>query len=34
MERFAEFMAKMIDKYGPKVLAQIEEEEREKNKTV
>lgn len=30
MERFAEFMARMIEKYGPKVLAEIEREEAEK----
>lgn len=30
MERFAEFMARMIEKYGKKVLAEIEKEETEK----
>lgn len=30
LERFAEFMARMIEKYGPKVLAEIEREEAEK----
>ena len=30
MECFAEFMAKMIEKYGQKVLAEIEKEENEK----
>lgn len=30
MERFAEFMARMIEKYGKKVLAEIEQEERER----
>lgn len=29
MERFANFMAEMIIKYGPKVLAEIEAEEKE-----
>jgi hypothetical protein len=27
MERFAEFMARMIEKYGRKVLAEIEKED-------
>lgn len=30
LERFAEFMARMIEKYGPKVLAEMEKEEAEK----
>lgn len=30
LERFAEFMARMIEKYGYKVLAEIEREEAEK----
>lgn len=30
LERFAEFMAKMIEKYGHKVLAEMEREEAEK----
>ena len=30
LERFAEFMARMIEKYGHKVLAEIEREEAEK----
>lgn len=35
MERFANFMAEMILKYGPKVLAEIEaEEERKKRRIV
>lgn len=32
LERFAEFMARMIEKYGRKVLAKIEEEEKERQK--
>lgn len=32
MERFAEFMARMIEKYGKKVLAEIEKEEAEQQK--
>ena len=30
LERFAEFMARMIEKYGHKVLAEMEREEAEK----
>lgn len=30
LERFAEFMARMIEKYGHKVLAEMEKEETEK----
>lgn len=30
LERFAEFMARMIEKYGHKVLAELEREEVEK----
>lgn len=30
LERFAEFMARMIEKYGHKVLAELESEEAEK----
>lgn len=30
LERFAEFMARMIEKYGHKVLAEMEKEEAEK----
>ena len=30
LERFAEFMARMIEKYGHKVLADMEKEEAEK----
>lgn len=30
MERFAEFLARMVEKYGREVLAEIEEEEIEK----
>ena len=32
LERYAEFMARMIEKYGRKVLAKIEEEEKERQK--
>lgn len=34
LERFAEFMARMIEKYGPKVLAEMEKEEAEKQQNV
>lgn len=32
LERYAEFMTRMIEKYGRKVLAKIEEEEKERQK--
>lgn len=32
MEQFAEFMARMIEKYGKKVLAELEKEEAEQQK--
>ena len=32
LEWYAEFMARMIEKYGRKVLAKIEEEEKERQK--
>lgn len=34
LERFAEFMARMIEKYGPKVLEEMEKEEAEKQQNV
>lgn len=33
LERFAEFMARMIEKYGHKVLEEIEREESEKKQS-